>query len=414
MGRFDCLARHSGRLRLVPDALLAGSLALLVGCGGGQADIQSPPPSLPDFALTFSASTVTVAQGSTSSAINVSVTPLNGFSGQVQVALSSLPVGATENTSSPFTVSMGANVSLLFSAASNAATGTTNLTATGTSGSLTHTAPLGLTIQTSTSASIPRSNYVRTNSVATLDNPPGEPYHRHMILDAAHQHLFVANRAKNLVEVVSSQDTSKVAEISRPGASSADISPDGKTVWIGSTTQAIYEIDTTTLQARATHFVPALAPLPGTVFDRPEEALAMSSGKAMVRMRQPANAESLLALWDPAINSVTNLTSVAPALFQSGLGVMAKSADGSHLFAAAADSSGEIALLDSNGSLAAGPQTIGGGTISFAAASKTTARFAVLFNGGSGAQVQLFDSSLNLLGTYSASNPTGLVFSEDD
>ena len=36
-----------------------------------------------------------------------------------------------------------------------------------------------------------------------------------------------------------------------------------------------------------------------------------------------------------------------------------------------------------------------------------------MFNGGSGAQVQLFDSSLNLLGTYSASNPTGLVFSQD-
>ncbi len=413
MGSFDRKARHSVPLRLVPSALLAGFLFLLASCGGGQADIQPPPPPPPDFALAFSTSTVAVAQGTTSNAVGVSVTPLNGFSGQVQVTLSALPTGVTANPASPFSVSAGANVSLLFSAASGAPTGTVNLTATGTSGGLTHTAPLGLTVQSNSSAAVPRSNYVRTNAIANLDNPPGEPHHRHIVLDAAHQHLFVANRVRNLVAVISSQDGSIVAEISAAGATSADISADGKTIWIGSTTQGIYELDATSLQTRVAHFLPALAPLPGSVFDRPEEVLAMSNGKAMVRMRQPASTESLLSQWDPSANSLTNLTSIAPALFQSGLGVMAKTGDGSRLFVAAVDSSGEIALLDSNGSLVAGPQTIGGGTVSFAAASKTGTRFAVLFNGGSGPQVQLFDSSLNPLGTYNAANPSGLVFSQD-
>ncbi len=412
MGRFERRARQSGRLHLVPSVFLAGVLLLLAACGGGgQADVQPPP--VPDFALVFSSSSVTVAQGGTSNAVTVNVTPLNGFSGQIQVSLNSLPDGVTANPSSPFTINAGVNASLIFSASSSAATGTVNLTATGTSGSLTHTASLGLTIQASTSAAVPRSNYVRTNSIAALDNPGGEPHRRHMILDAAHQRLFVANRARNLIEVISSADASRVAGISAPGATSADLSADGKTVWVGSTTQAIYEIDTASLQMRAAHFVSPLAPLPNSVFDRPEEVLAMSNGKAMVRLRQPASAESLLALWDPATDSLTNLTSGAPQLFQNGLGPMAKSGDGSRLFVGAADSSGEVALFDSNGSLVVGPQTIGGGTISFIAANQTATRFAVLFNGGSSAQVQLFDSSMNPLGSYNATNLSGIVFSQD-
>ena len=412
MGRFDRWARESGRLRFVPAVFLAGFLSLSASCGGGQADIQPPPPPLPDFSLVFSASTVTVSQGGTSNAVSASITPLNGFSGQVQVSLSALPSGVTANPSSPFTVNVGTSAPVLFSASNSAGIGTVNLTATGSSGSLTHTASLGLTVQASTSA-VQRSNYLRTNSIVGSDNPAGEPHHRHMILDAPHQHLFLANRARNLVEVISSADCSKIAEVAAPDASSADISSGGKTVWIGSTTQAVYELDATSLQLRTVHFVPVLVPLPGSVFDRPEEVLAMSSGKAMVRLRQAAGTESLLALWDPATNALANLTSAAPQLFQNGLGPMTKSGDGSRLFVAAADSSGEIALFDSNGSLVAGPQTVGGGTISFVAANLTATRFAVLFNGGSGTQAQLFDSALNPLGNYNATTLAGIVFSRD-
>src|ERR1700756_2181649 len=98
MGRFERLARHSGRLRLVPCVLLAGWFLSVFGCGGGsQADVQPPPPPVPDFVLSLSPATVTVAQGNTSSAVSVRVTPLNGFSGQVQVSLGALPGGVTAN-----------------------------------------------------------------------------------------------------------------------------------------------------------------------------------------------------------------------------------------------------------------------------------------------------------------------------
>ena len=413
MGRFERWARQSGSLRPVPVVWLAGICLLLIGCGGGaQANIQPPPP-VADFSISISPPAISVSQGATSGAVTVSITPQNGFSGTVQVSLAGLPAGVTVNPSSPFLVNSGANTSLVFSADNSAVTGTASLTATGTSGTLTHNSPLGLTVQKGTTSSLPRANYVRTDSLANMDFPPGEPHRRHIALDPASGHLFIANRARNSVVVLSTRDASSTIEINAPGASSADISADGKTVWIGSLTQAVYEIDVASLQIRATHVVDGLTPLPGTVFDRPEEVLSLSSGKVVIRMREPASPESLLALWDPIANSLTNLTSVAPQVFQSGLGVMAKSADGSRVLVAAADSSGELAVFDGNGSLVTGPITVGGGSTSYAAANGVGTRFALLFSGSSGPEVLLLDGSLNVMGTYSATNPSSVLFLQD-
>lgn len=414
MGRFDLRTRQFRRLFLVPADLFAGlCLTTLIGCGGGTAMDTQPPPAAADFSLTLSASSVSVIQGNTSSAINIGIAPQNGFSGQVQVSLVGLPSGVTANPSSSFSMSASAPVSLLLTAISTAATGTVNVTISGTSGTLTHMSALSLTVQSGAASSLPRSTFVRTDSIAASDNSPGEPHHRHTVLDASLQHLFVANRAKNVVEVISTQTGAKLAEINTPGASSADISADGKTVWVGSETQVVYEIDPSSFQVRAAHTLAGLTSLPITVFDRAEEVLAVASGKLMVRMREPATAESSLGFWDPTVNSITNLNSIAPQVFQNGLGPMAKSGDGSLLFIAAADSSGEIALLDSNGALVAGPQTIGAGSIAFAAANRTGTRFAVISSVSAGTQVDLFDQSLNPIGVYSASSPVGLVFSQD-
>jgi len=414
MRRFERRPRQASRLRHLPAIWLFAALAFCAGCGGGaQSFVQPPPPPAPDFSISFSSPSVTVAQGSTSKAVTVSVNPTNGFSGQVQVSVGGLPAGVTSNPASPFTVSVGNGVSLLFSASSSAAAGSINLTATASSGTLTHTTPLGLTVQASAASALSRSNYVRTDSVAAFDAPAGEPRHRHLAFDAAQQHLFLANRAANVVEVLSVPDGSKLAEIAAPGATSADLSVDGKTLWIGSTTQAVYELNATSLQIRAAHVLGSLSPLPGAPFERPEEVLATATGKAYVRMRQAAAAESLLAFWDPSSNALTNLTSLAAPVFQSGLGVMARSTDGTRLLVAAADASGELALFDAGGSLVAGPLTIGGGNISNVAANGGGTRYAVLFNGSSGAQVLLFDGTLNPIGAFSAAMPTGLVFAAD-
>src|SRR5580693_9327547 len=97
---------------------------MCASCGGNPSLNIQPPPPVPDFSIGFSANSVSVQQGGTSSPVNLSVTPINGFTGTVQVTLAALPPGVTSNPASPFNVSAGASVPVLFGAATTAATGT--------------------------------------------------------------------------------------------------------------------------------------------------------------------------------------------------------------------------------------------------------------------------------------------------
>src|SRR6266478_5278786 len=88
-----------------------------------------------------------------------------------------------------------------------------------------------------------RTAYAKTDSTLAADAPFGEPHHRHMAYDPVNKHLFVANRAMNRVEVFSTFDQSQAAQVSIAGASSADLSADGVTVWIGTSLQEIVAIE---------------------------------------------------------------------------------------------------------------------------------------------------------------------------
>jgi len=206
-----------GRLRSrAPGLFIALLLLACNGCGGGSSSIQPPPPPppQPDFSIGFSQSSVTLQQGATSSAISLSVNPLNGFSGSVNVTLSGLPSGVISNPQSPFSIAAGASTPILFSAAANTSTGNSTISADGTSGSLSHPASLGFTIQTGVVANLPRTTYARTDSVPALDDPSGEPHHRHIAYDPAHDLVFVANRAMNRVEIFSTTTATRVAQVS--------------------------------------------------------------------------------------------------------------------------------------------------------------------------------------------------------
>jgi hypothetical protein len=386
---------------------------MCASCGGGPSTIIQPPPPLPDFSLGFSPNSVSVQQGGTSSALTLTVTPINGFTGTVQVTFTALPAGVTSNPASPFNVTAGASVPVIFGAAATATTGNFTLSAQGSSGTLSHSGSLALSVQSGVILALPRTAYVRTDATSAADNPFGEPHHRHIAYDAANKHVFVANRAMNRVEVFSSASQTGTAQISVPGASSADLSADGSTVWIGTSLEQIVAIDTASLQIKTRYSLAGLTPLPGTVFDRPVEVLSLSNGKSMVRLRQPVSSEALLALWDPASNSLTNLTSAAPAVFLQGLGVLARTGDHTKVLAAANDSSGELALFNSTGSVVAGPLTIGTGLISRFAANPDGTRFAVLFAASGNTQIILLDAGLHQVGAYVPALAHGVTFSRD-
>jgi hypothetical protein len=217
----------------------------------------------------------------------------------------------------------------------------------------------------------------------------------------------------NRVEVFSTSDQTRVTQIPVAGASSADISADGATIWVGTITGQAVAIDTATLKVKARDPIQPLSPIPGSVFDRPEELLPMSTGKIMMRLRQSATPQSLLAIWDPAANTLTNLTSVEPALFQNGLGAMARTGNHTKIIVAASDASGELAIFDANGAAIAGPHGLGAGTIPLVAANPDGSRFAIEFVSSGAAQIFLLDSALNQIAAPVSFSAQGLAFSRD-
>jgi len=384
------------------------------GCGGSSSSPPPPPPPpAADFTLSLSSNSITITQGEASPAVNVSVNSVNGFSGSVQITLNALPVGVTSNPASPFSIAAGATAPVIFGASVNATTGNFMISVQGMSGSLTHSDPLAVAIQSAVNSALPRTAFARTDSISASDDPTGEPHHRHIAYDPANKHVFIANRAMNRVEVFSTTSQTHVAQISVPGASSADLSADGTTIWIGTAIGQIVALDTSSLRIRNRYVLAGLTPLPGTIFNRPVEVLSLSNGKAMVRLRQPVSSEALLALWDPASNSLTNLTSSAPALFQQGVGVLARSGDHSKVLVAANDSSGELAVYDSNGTIVAGPLTLGTGLSRVIAANPDGSRFASLFASSTGMQLLLLDATLKQVGVYVPSSAHGIAFSRD-
>ena len=338
---------------------LAVLASFTVGCGGGGGGGAQPLPPVADFSISISPASLSVTQGATSVPVAISISSQNGFTGSVQVTLSGVPAGVTANPSGAFSVAAGQSANVLFGADPSSAAGQFSVVASGVSGSLNHSASLGITVQAGVLQNSPRTAFIENDSVASLDNPSSEPHCRHIVYDPAGQRFFVANQAMNRVEVYSALNPTLQTTIDAPAASSVDLSADGATLWVGTATEQILAINTASLQVTSRYPVSALTPIPNISFIRPTEVVALAGGKLFVRLRQPMASESLLALWDPVAGSFTDLTSAAPGVFQAGLGVMARTGDRSRILLAANDSSGQVAVLDNNGKLLVGPQAAG-------------------------------------------------------
>ncbi len=100
---------------------------------------QAPPSS--DFSLSISPSSRSIGRTARTT-YTVTITPKNGFSGQVTLTVSGLPAHVTGS----FSINPATSSSKLKIKSSGASAGTATLTVTGTSGSLTHTATASLVI----------------------------------------------------------------------------------------------------------------------------------------------------------------------------------------------------------------------------------------------------------------------------
>jgi subtilase family serine protease len=114
----------------------------------------------PDFSLSAFPTAVTIAQG-TAGGSTVTVTPANGFSGNVTLSASGLPSGVTASFNPDPTTTTSA---LTLSASATAVTGNFTVTILGTSGSLTHTATVSLTVNPA-----PQPDFSLSSSPNTLN-----------------------------------------------------------------------------------------------------------------------------------------------------------------------------------------------------------------------------------------------------
>lgn len=117
---------------------------LLNACGGGGS--YQPPPLTPDFAIGKSPTSLTQQAGGTASTFTVSVTGQNGFTGTVSMSLSGLPAASTTSPASAFAVAAGASQTVTLSVPASVAAGNFTVMASGTSGTLTHSASLPLIV----------------------------------------------------------------------------------------------------------------------------------------------------------------------------------------------------------------------------------------------------------------------------
>jgi hypothetical protein len=106
--------------------------------------ITSPPPPTGDFSISAVPTSLTEPRSNGNTSTSVTVAPSGGFNSTVALSVSGLPSGVTAGFN-PTSIT-GAGSSTLQLTTHGASVGTFPLTVTGTSGSLSHTTPVTLTI----------------------------------------------------------------------------------------------------------------------------------------------------------------------------------------------------------------------------------------------------------------------------
>jgi uncharacterized membrane protein len=105
--------------------------------------VTAPPPA-PNFSIAATPASLNVRRG-TSGSYTVTVTALNGFTGTVNLTVSGVPNRVTA-TFNPASITSSGTSTLTITAANNAPKNPVTLTITGTSGTITHSTTVNLTV----------------------------------------------------------------------------------------------------------------------------------------------------------------------------------------------------------------------------------------------------------------------------
>lgn len=145
---FSVPDRRFRLFRLSSIVVLLAAIASLVSCGGG--GNSTPPPPAQDFTLSISPSSLSLQQMGSGVALSISIVPINGFTGSVNITFPNLPAGISASAGlmggPPYFASPTAPLSVDFSASQAAAVGNGTITVQGASGTLTHSMTLNASV----------------------------------------------------------------------------------------------------------------------------------------------------------------------------------------------------------------------------------------------------------------------------
>jgi hypothetical protein len=292
--------------RISPAWILAPCVCFVFGCGGGGGNSQSapPPPPSPNFTLGASPTSVSISVGS-SNTTSVSATGTNGFTSTIAVQVSGLPAGVTASPAS-FNLSPGNSQTVTLSAAANAAVATNaRATFAGTSGSLSSSAFVSVTvvIPPPPATLTTRTKYVRTDSVTEYPqwlNTHWTVYH------APTSRVFVTDPEGNQIIVLNTVTEKQIATIAVPSAFGIDETPDQSTLYVATLIGDVYTVDPVAMKITKRYLGSQIGPQGFASM----QALPLSDGRVALLAAsggiQNVDGSSLFGVWNPVDNSLVN------------------------------------------------------------------------------------------------------------
>jgi hypothetical protein len=343
-----------------------------------------------DFQLSLSPSSLNLLAGAWET-VQVALTPLNGFSGSVQVQVSNIPTGVTLSQSQ-FTVSASKAQTITVSTSPGTPLGSYSLSFKGAAGSLNHSTSLNVVVANAGNPPPSRADFVRTD-----DTPQSAVY------DTSHKVVYVSNPNRCTVDVISSTTYQVLKSLPIPSPRGLDISVDGANVYVGTATQALYVIDAGTQKISQRYFTPA-SPSGGAVYfaPQPEKPAVLTNGSLLLLASTYGTYQ--ITSWNPSTDTY-EIRNDAPHNWFDSTGVLARSGDGKKVIFGNDFFPGNVILYDA-------------ASDSFVAADvpgypfSVTANFdgsrfsvAVSVPGAPGSGIYVFDASLNLLTILPAVTP---------
>lgn len=156
------LSRTCFSLQCITSAGFVALLLVLSGCGSK--NVANAPV---DFTLAASPATIPLTGGGPTQQLSLTSAAVNGFSSPIQVSISGLPPGVTAQPAT-FTLSATGTQAITLSASASAAVASVTVTLTGSSGALSHTATVALTVA-------PAPDFSLSITPSTVALTPGGP-----------------------------------------------------------------------------------------------------------------------------------------------------------------------------------------------------------------------------------------------